>query len=138
METQDLRDLIDLANELDLDKRELFDAMESDNDFELDGYRFIHSNYIDDIQLDELENDPYILGCFNDWFIADNTDLSYDIVRALQDGEKFEELGNHIIDNNFTKEIQSEYARLDGYGHHFSHYDGNTNEFGDWFYFKVS
>jgi hypothetical protein len=138
MKTEDLRELITLANELGIDKRELYDSMESQNDFEIDDYRFIHSNYIDEIQVDELESDPYILGGFNDWFIADNTDLSIDIVEALQKAEAYEAIGNHIIDNGFTSDLQKEYARFDGYGHHFAHYDSDTNEFGNWFYFRIS
>ena len=99
------------------------------NDFEIDGrYRFIHESDIDQIQQDELSGDPYILGCFNDWFIADNTDLSIDIVKALQKAYQYDAIGKHILDNGYLSDIQSEYAKVDGYGHHFSHYDGSECE----------
>lgn len=112
-----------------------------EEDFEVERYRFIHEDAIDKIQQEELESDPYILGCFNADFIAHNTDLSYDIVKALQEADKFEALGQHIIDNDYVADMQSEYARLDGYGHHFAHYDGETLEdlleFG-YYVFKVN
>lgn len=96
------------------------------DDFEVDNYRFISETEIDEIQVKELESDPYILGCFNADFIADNTDLSYDIVAALQEAEKYDAIGQHIIDNGYTDTIQEKYSRQDGYGHHFSFYDGET------------
>lgn len=99
-----------------------------ESDFEVNDFRFIDEDEIDSIQVDELEADPYILGCFNDWFIADNSDLSIDIVQALQQAEKFEAIGQHLIDNDNVKDLQKEYASADGYGHHFSSYDGETLE----------
>lgn len=112
-----------------VDWRELIGKMVAyESDFELDNYRFISKDQIDQIQRDELANDAYILGCFNDWFIADNTDLSFDIVKALQSAEKFEAIGQHIIDNDFVGDIQEAYSSADGYGHHFAGYDGDTME----------
>jgi hypothetical protein len=35
---------------------------------------------------------------------------------------------NFCNDNDCVREIQQEYSRLYGYGHYFSHYDGNTLE----------
>lgn len=98
----------------------------TEDDFEVNDYRFIRSSKIDAIQQEELTNDLYILGCFNADFIADNTNLSYNAVTALQDADAYEALGE-IMEPNI-EEIQSEYARLDGYGHHFNRYDGNEIE----------
>jgi len=121
--------VFEFADIIGEDWREIVNNIESDeSDFCVGNYRFIKESEIDSIQIDELEDDPYILGCFNDWFLADVTDLSYDIIQALQKAEKYEAIGQHIIDNNLTKDIQSEYSRLDGYGHHFSGYDGETLE----------
>ena len=125
----DIRAIFEVADELNLSRRDLASQiMDSIEDFMVDDYRFIRSDSIDGIQCDELSGDPYMLGCFTGWFIADVSDLSYDIVTALQEAEKFEELGQHLIDNDFVGEMQSEYSRLDGYGHHFASYDGATNE----------
>ena len=117
------------CEDLYIDWREVVTSISNEkDDFEIDDYRFIREDSIDKIQQDELESDAYILGCFNADFIANNTDLSYDIIKALQEGDKYEALGQHIIDNDYIIDIQSEYARLDGYGHHFAHYDGETLE----------
>ena len=126
----ELKQIKNFCDDCNIDNwREVVENIENlDDDFEVDGYRFIHENEIDKIQIEELESDPYILGCFNDWVIADNTDLSYDIVQALQSADKYEALGQHIIDSDCVESIQQEYSRLDGYGHHFSHYDGETRE----------
>jgi hypothetical protein len=134
----ELREIAELATKLGIDSHDLLAGLIEETSFEIDNYRFINSHVIDGLMVEEMESDPYILGCFNDWFIAENTDLSLDIVQALQAGEKFEAIGQHIIDNGFTEQMAEEYARLDGYGHHFAHYDSETNEFLDWYYFRTN
>ena len=141
MKLSQLRDVKELSNELDIDFRELTEQLIDEvDDFEIEDYRFIKVSEIDTIQQDELKSDLYSLGCFTDWFIADNTDLSLKVVQALQNAEAFEELGELIVDDIET--IQSEYSRLDGYGHHFGRYDGNEYEITlndvDYYYFKVN
>ena len=141
MKLSQLRDVKNLSNELDIDFKELTEQIiDESNDFEIDDYRFIKVSEIDTIQQDELKNDLYILGCFTDWFIADNTNLSLKVVQALQKAEAFEELGELIVDDIET--LQSEYSRLDGYGHHFGRYDGNEYEITlndiEYYYFKVN
>ena len=141
MKLLQLRDVKNLSNELDIDFRELTEQITDENDdFEIDNYRFIKVSEIDTIQQDELKSDLYILGCFSDWFIADNTDLSLKVVQALQKAEAFEELGELIVDDIET--LQSEYSRLDGYGHHFGRYDGNEYEITlnnvEYYYFKIN
>jgi hypothetical protein len=127
MKLSDLRTVKELSNELDIDFRELVEnVIDENDDFEIENYRFIKESEIDEIQQRELKDDLYILGCFQAWFIADNTDLSLRVVEALQKAEAFEELGELMIDDIET--IQREYARTDGYGHHFNRYDGNENE----------
>lgn len=109
------------------DVREVVEnIVNEETDFEVNDYRFIDESEIDEIQQNELKSDLYVLGCFNDWFISDNTNLSLKVVQALQKAEAFEELGELMVDD--IEEIQSEYASADGYGHHFSSYDGNTLE----------
>ena len=141
MKLAQLRDVKNLSNELDIDFRELTEQIINEvDDFEIDNYRFIKVSKIDLIQQDELKSDLYILGCFVDWFIADNTNLSLKVVQALQKAEAFEELGELIVDDIET--IQSEYSRLDGYGHHFGRYDGNEYEITlndvEYYYFKIN
>lgn len=97
-------------------------------DFEIWKYRFIHKDKIDDIQVKEMESDPYILGSFADWAIADVSDLSYDMVLFLQESDKFELIGQHLIDNDCVEELQQIYAANDGYGHYFGTYSGDQYE----------
>lgn len=52
-------------------------------DFEVNNYRFIHCDYIDKIQQDEISSDDYILGCFNANFLAGIMGISEDAVIAL-------------------------------------------------------
>ena len=141
MKLSQVREVKNLSNELDIDFKELVENVnEQNNDFEIGNYRFIASDEIDKIQQDELKSDLYILGCFNDWFIADNTNLSLKVVQALQKAEAFEELGELMVDEIET--IQSEYSRLDGYGNHFAHYDGDEWEINlngvNYYYFRVN
>ena len=141
MKLSQLRDVKNLSNELDIDFRELTEQITDENyDFEIDNYRFIKVSEIDTIQQDELKSDLYILGCFNADFIEDNTNLSLKVIQALQKAEAFEELGELIVDDIET--IQSEYVRMDGYGHHFGRYDGNEHEITlndvEYYYFKIN
>ena len=141
MKLSQLRDVKNLSNELDIDFRELTEQIINEvDDFEMEDYRFIKVSEIDTIQQDELKSDLYVLGCFSDWFIADNTDLSLKVVQALQKAEAFEELGELIVDDIET--IQSEYVRMDGYGQHFGRYDGNEHETVlnnvEYYYFKIN
>ena len=108
-----------------IDSDEVIELIDGDDvDFEVDNYRFIHKDVIDDVMCREMESDPYILGCYNAWFIAENTDLSIDIVEALQEADKFDAIGQHIIDNDFVEAMQQSSVSYDGYGLHFAGYDG--------------
>jgi hypothetical protein len=125
----ELKDIHQFCADNGIDWKEVASNMADDSqDFEVDNYRFIAENDIDAIQCEEMKNDPYILGCFNAWFIADNSSLSLAIVEALQKGEQYDAIGEHLIDNNCVGDMQKAYAGADGYGHHFSHYDGETLE----------
>ena len=123
-----LRNIIEISNNYGIDKKELLQNIESENtDFEVDNYRFILESEAENIALEQYESDEYILGCFNDWFIADHCGIPLNAVKALQKAEAFQELGEIMIDNGIS-ELISEYCRLDGYGHVFGSYDGNTDE----------
>lgn len=101
---------------------------QSEDDFEVDNVRFIKSDCIDSIQEEELGNDDYILGCFNDWFIADVTGIDTDVIEAMQKVEAYEAIGKLIKSLGKLSELQQAYASADGYGHHFNSYDGNEEE----------
>lgn len=146
MKYSEVKDIYENLEAIGFDTNEIREAIDSINmemsDFEAGNYRIIDTSEIDHIQCEELENNPYTLGCFNDWFIADVTDLSIDIVQALQEAGKYEAIGQHIIDNDYMSDIQQEYSRLDGYGHHFAHYDHQEHELYangiDYLVFKVN
>jgi len=140
MKLSQLREVKELSNELGIDFKELTTAfVDNKTDFDIEDYRFISANRIDKIQQDELKSDLYVLGCFTDWFIADNTDLSLKVIQALQKAEAFEELGELMLDD--IEALQEGYASADGYGHHFAHYDHNENEINvdgvNYYYFRV-
>lgn len=101
---------------------------EEKDDFELGNYRFINERDIDRVMVDYLESDPYMLGCLSDWFIAGNSSLSYDIVKALQEAGKFEAIGNHLIDNEDMTAFTDSAVCSDGYGRFLAGYDGETLE----------
>ena len=114
----------------------LAQILANEDDFEVNNYRFIRKDCIDDIQRDELSDDLYILGCFNADFLAGITDIDVDAIRLLQEAEAFEALGKMIIQH--IDEIQEGYSSLDGYGHHFAHYDQEEHEIGDYYVFRIN
>ncbi len=125
-------------DELSINVREALECVHNeDNDFEIEVYRFIRSADIDGIIAEELENDAYVLGCFNASFIADVTGWPIALVEAAQKGESFEEIGQGIIDGGHVEAMAKAYAAADGYGHHFSHYDHSERECGDYLVFRV-
>ena len=141
MKLAQLRDVKNLSNELDIDFRELTEQIINEvDDFEMEDYRFIKVSEIDTIQQDELKSDLYSLGCFNASFIAENTNIPYNAIVALQKADAYESLGEMMEDDIET--LQSEYSRLDGYGHHFGRYDGNEHETVlnnvEYYYFKIN
>lgn len=139
MKLSELREVHNLCEENDLDFREVVAQMVcEEQDFEVDNFRFIAADAIDGIQQRELEGDKYMLGCFTAQFLSEITNLSYDIIVALQEGEKYEAIGEHIEEQNLIEELQQEYARLDGYGHHFAHYDHNEHEVLNYLAFRVN
>ncbi len=113
-----------LASEPDW-KEVLTEIIAGFDDFEIDNVRFIKADCIDKIQQDEMKSDLYCLGCFNSWFISDCIDIDRDVIEAMQKAEAYEAIGKLIISLGKLEEMQEEYARLDGYGHHFNRYDGN-------------
>ena len=128
MEIQEIKNIITLANNYGIDTRELYDnIVNEEEDFEVDNYRFIKEDEALNEAVNMYKVDNYLLGCFNDWFIADNTNIPLRAVQALQKAEAFEELGEMIQENDLDAFIE-EYARLDGWGHVLSSYDGNNDE----------
>lgn len=101
---------------------------EEAQDFEVDGYRFIHKGSIDQIAVDSYLGDPYLLGMFNASFIADNSSLSFDIVRVLQRSDEYEAIGQHLLDADEAEDMILEACRIDGYGHMLNSYDGSCDE----------
>ena len=140
MKVHEIKTLIQFLQELDFETQD-FKAVhleiESENeDFEVNDYRFIHKNSIDQIQKNELSSDLYILGCFNDWFLSDCSGLPIELIEAGQKGGQYEAVGKAMLP--YIDEIQEEYSRLDGYGHHFSPYDGEELEVLNYYVFRLN
>ena len=100
-------------------------------------YRFIHEDAIDDILADELSSDEYVLGCFNASFIASVTKWPIVLIEAAQKGDQFEAIGKAIINGHFLQEMAEQYAKSDGYGHHFARYDGKEHVIGNYYAFRI-
>lgn len=98
------------------------------DDFEVDNVRFIRTDCIDSILVEELGNDDYMLGCFNAWFIADVTGIDTDVIEVMQKAEAFEAIGKLIKSLGKLEGLASAYVSADGYGHHFNIYDGCEDE----------
>jgi len=111
------------------DWREVIEnVLKYENDFTVDDVRFIAASVIDEIQQDELASDLYCLGCFNAPFLADVLDIDCDVIEAMQEAEAFEAIGKLIISMGKLEELQADYSRYDGYGHHFNSYNGGEEE----------
>ena len=128
-----------LKSEFDFDKSDIKEVrlnMIKETDFEINDYRFIHSDCIDEVLKDELESDEYILGSFRAWFIADILDLDIEVIEMMQECNGYEALGKMLVKH--IDEVAEQYIRHDGYGHHFGHYDGDEHEINDWYFFRVN
>lgn len=91
-------------------------------------YRFIHCDDIDGIMQDELASDEYGLGWFRPRFLSHITNIDSVVIEAMQKAEAFEAIGKLIIRLDKIEELQQDYVSADGYGHHFAHCDGCTDE----------
>jgi len=125
------------VDKLGLSTRDIVQNMLDDNsDFSVDDYRFIHEDDIDKILEDELGSDEYMLGCFNAWFLADILDIDLDVIEAMQKAEAFEAIGKLVISMGKLHDLAKGYRNADGYGHHFSSYDGSEEQIGDYYIFR--
>jgi hypothetical protein len=105
----------------------LENLLQGEDDFEVGNYRVIKESAIDQIMANELSDDPYILGCFNADFLANILEIPQRIIEICQNAEAQQELGEMLTTEQIEK-LAREYAAADGYGHHFAHYDHQTEE----------
>ena len=108
------------------------------DDFTVGKYRFIHEDAIDDILADELSSDVDIMGYFNASFISSVTQWPIVLIEAAQRANQFAAIGEAIINGHFLQEMAEQYARADGYGHHFAHYDGHEHNIGNYYAFRIN
>lgn len=105
--------------------------LNEETDFEVDNVRFITDETILSVMVDEIFADDYVLGTFNASFIAENSQLPIEMIEACQEAEAFVAIGkglNATLDEDEKESFCEEYAGIDGYGHHFNHYDGEDEE----------
>lgn len=112
--------------------------MEDEVNFTVAGYRFIHTDNIDDILIEELSDDADVLGSFSAEMIREVTCWPLEVIKTTQEAGKHAVIGQAIIDENLVEEIAMEYSRSDGYGAHFGTENGDEEEIGDYYVFKVS
>lgn len=99
-------------------------------------WRIIHQDAIDDILETEFDDDEYILGCFASWALADVLPMSQKKIEELQENEAFEALGAMVVSLSKVGELAGLRVEHDGYGSHFSSYDGNEYEAGEYHIFN--
>lgn len=127
------------ANALSIDVREVCqNILDDEVDFEVDGYRFIHEDSIDEIMQDEIGSDEYVLGGYNATFLADATDISLEVFESMQNAGAYEAVGKLVKDLDKLFEVQQSAVAWDGYGQHFSHYDGSEESCEDYHVFRVN
>jgi|TARA_R110000744_G_scaffold332091_1_gene437506 hypothetical protein len=141
MKKQEVRNIIQLANYLSIDKRELFDQIdEKSESFEVENYTFLSEDEALKGVINMYECDEYILGCFNASFIEDYIALDCEDIKTIQEGEHYEIIGKLILNSGKLEEMMKEYIRLDGFGHALNSYDGTHNEINlngiDYIYFR--
>ena len=125
MKTKEIREVFNVfRNELGLsfvrdDACELLDNLIDDSDFtiEIDGqeFRIIHDEYIRDIAQEEIAET--IQECY--FSVPMNQEIPW------------------WIEIDWDKTVQN-CIDADGYGHHFSHYDGSEYEAGNWYIFRTN
>lgn len=141
MKKQEVKNIIQLANYLSIDKRELFDQInEKSESFEVKNYTFMSEDEALKNVINMYECDEYILGCFNADFIDDFISLSYEDIKTIQESEHYEIIGKLILNGGKLEEMMQEYIRLDGFGHALNSYDGSHDEINlngiDYIYFR--
>lgn len=135
--------LTELSNiGLECDLSEIDSTILDSEDFELDSYRFIRADRIDEILLEELQSDEYLLGCFKASFLAEVTELPIEVFEALQSAEAYRSIGKLLIALDCIESLAEKYVQYDGYGHHFAHYDGYEHEIcinsTDYYVFRIN
>lgn len=106
----------------------LENILDGETNFEVDNVRFITDDTILRVLADELVSDDYLLGCFSALFIAGQTDWPIALIEAAQKGGEYEALGQAVAENCDMEAFAEAYASVDGYGHHFNHYDSSEEE----------
>lgn len=98
-----------------------------EQDFEVDGVRFIHDDVIVRTLVEELSGDRYIVGCSAAWCIAEATGWPLVLIKAAQKGGAYAEIGA-AMNTDQVRKLAEIYSRADGFGHHFNVYDGGEEE----------
>lgn len=110
--------------------------VDCESDFCTDNWRVIKETAISDVLADELGSDPYTLGCFSAWALADVLGLSTSFVAKIQEAGLHQEIGEELTDAQIAQ-LAETLVSYDGYGHHFATYDGEEHNFsfdGDAYY----
>jgi len=97
-------------------------------DFFVNNVRFIMENETHKVLASELENDLYMLGCYNASFIAENTKIPLVAIEKLQESEAFEALGVLISELTDLELFAKSAISVDGAGHFFNSYNGQISE----------
>ena len=106
----------------------IYESIHNQNDdFTVEGVRFISSDSIDKIQQEELEGSES-LGYFNASFLSSVTGIDIEVFEAMQEVEAYDAISKLVLSLDKLEDLQSEYVSADGYGHHFNSYDFSESE----------
>ena len=87
-------------------------------------WRAIEEEMINDVLIEELAADEYVLGCANPNFLSEVTGIDSDVFVAMHEAEAFDAIGKLIISGGFVTRYAERLLAWDGPGPHFAHYDG--------------
>lgn len=134
-----LLDYARFAKTLNIDVRYVCENInDGENDFEVEGYRFIHEDSIAEIMQEELSSDEYVLGCFNAGFLSEAIGVDSDVIEAMQEANAFGAIGKLVLSLDKIEEVQELAVTWDGFGQYFSHYDGSEESVGEYLVFRVN
>ena len=101
--------------------------LDSEQDFDVDGVRFIHDDVILSVLADELANNEYARGCFPAGCIAAATGWPEVLIAAAQAEQAYQQIGAAMNEGQ-TRKLAEIYSRADGFGRYFNAVDGNEEE----------
>ncbi|WP_422023376.1 hypothetical protein [Pyruvatibacter mobilis] len=130
-----LSDIRKAVKEIGAEWRDVAELMANGTDFfaAAGDYWLLEEKAVE-VLAEQLEGDPYVLGCFHAEFLADVTGWPSALIKAAQESDPgTQALGEMIIQEGKTERLAECYIAADGAGHHFNSWDGSEQDPSEWF-----